>query len=164
MATYDTIVVGGMLGEQGESREISRKLSRYVQGGGRLFITVDSLKSLGADGIALSLGGEGMPDIVRVDEAAGGGGGCTEHAAGTVVTMHEDDGGQQPSSITEPHSFTTCALSLPAGAVTLASIGSTVIAAEVPVPAPTASTGTGGVAAAALGSVVVLGAAGHGVS
>ena len=46
----------GLLAE--EPRELSRKLSRYVRGGGKLFITVDSLVSLGEDGIAMDAAGK----------------------------------------------------------------------------------------------------------
>ena len=56
LQTYDTIVVGGVLAE--EPRETSRKLSAFVRHGGRLFITADSLASLGDAGIALDGAGE----------------------------------------------------------------------------------------------------------
>ena len=131
-----------------EPRELSRKLSRFVQGSGRLFITIDSLSSLGADGIAVSAAA-----------AAGGSGvltgGCcrrTAHAAGTVVDMAEDG-----ERVVETHGFTSYEVALSPGATTLARTGASVLAAEVPVPALPPGAGR-------RGSVVLLTVSGHGVS
>jgi len=132
LATYDTVVIAGKLEE--EPRETARKLASFVQGGGRLVITADSLSTL--PGVDLG-GGAG---VVRL-----AGRNCTEYPAGTSVTFSDGDMEEK-----ETHTFVACSLLGSGSAVILARIGSTPIAVE-----HSASNG---------GSVIVLGAADFGVS
>ena len=143
LATYDTVIVGGLLKE--EAREASRKLSQFVARGGRLFITADSLSSLSSDGISLGTSGR-----VVIDSRTG----CTTHTARTVVTMHSELSNRANMiNITEPSNFTTCALktTTPPHHITLASAGGVAIAVELTSP-------IGG------GSVVVIGSVDGGVA
>ena len=93
LAMYDTVVVAGLLFE--EPRESSRKLSSFVQRGGRLVITADSLRQL--PGVDLG----GTAGLVRLVE---GDRNCTRYPAGTKVTYADG------SASEELHSFAACAL------------------------------------------------------